>query len=336
MKNKIILATVVFFIVITVIFKGCTSKDAMENTDIAIAVEYNTHAASAFVAQEMELIPEDSTFNIYDTGMALASAFTRGEVDAGYICLVPALTAYANGGVQIKIIAGTHKYGYGLVSDISKVSEIKDLEKEGIKIACVREGGAVDVVLNKMIEVYDLDKEKILKNIVRMSPAKQIIALKSGKIDVVIIPEHFASIAENIKGYEMIIKSQDIWPNMQGSVLIVTDKLINENIEIVKYLYNVNIKAENYVNENPELAAEIVASKINVFKDEIEGLEGQNNDLEVDKELILKSMGNLIYTTDIDENEIQNVIDYLYSLGYINERFLASDIIFDIENIIGE
>jgi len=340
-KNKKKLIIICLVVIIMMILQGCTNKNStdevlLENSNITIAVEYNTHAAPAFIAQEMKWIPEDSTFNIYATGMALASAFTRGEVDAGYICLVPAITAYANGGVPIKIICGTHKYGYGIVSDLSKVSNAKDLEKEGVKIACVKEGGAADVLFNKMIEVYGLDKEKILKNVVRMNPSKQIIALKMGKVDVVVVPEHFASLAEKIQGCEMIVKSQEVWPDMQGSVLVVTDELINENLEMVKYLYETSIKAEDYISENLDLAAEIVTNKINIFNDEMEGLDGKNNDLIVDNELIFQSMNNLIYTINIDEKEVQNVIDFMYKLGYINKRFLASDIMFDVQKNLGE
>ena len=54
-----------------------------------------------------------------------------------------------NAGVPIKIVSGTHKYGYGLVVDPARVKTVKDLEQEGIRLGCVREGGAVDVLMHK-------------------------------------------------------------------------------------------------------------------------------------------------------------------------------------------
>ena len=45
------------------------------------------------------------------------------------------------------------------------------------------------------------------------------------------VPEHFASIVSEQKlGFRMLVKSQDVWPQMQGSVLIVTDKLLQKTL----------------------------------------------------------------------------------------------------------
>ncbi len=43
------------------------------------------------------------------TGMALASAMARGDIEVAYICLVPAINVYANAEVPLKIVAGTLK-----------------------------------------------------------------------------------------------------------------------------------------------------------------------------------------------------------------------------------
>ena len=65
------------------------------------------------------------------------------------MCLVPAINVYANAKVPIKIVAGTHKYGYGLVVDADKVRTLQDLERKDIRIECVKEGGTVDVLFHK-------------------------------------------------------------------------------------------------------------------------------------------------------------------------------------------
>ncbi len=65
---------------------------------------------------------------------------------------VTALTAYGNGKVPIRIVCGTHRYGYALVVDTARISKVEDLESDEIKIGCVREGGAADIFLNKLVE----------------------------------------------------------------------------------------------------------------------------------------------------------------------------------------
>ncbi len=66
---------------------------------------------------------------------------------------------------------------------------MNDLQKPDIRIGCVREGGAVDVFLHKMIDKYNLDESKILNNLRRMNPLKQVLAVKMGQLESAFLPE---------------------------------------------------------------------------------------------------------------------------------------------------
>jgi NitT/TauT family transport system substrate-binding protein len=89
---------------------GCGGKK--ESAPIGVAVEFNDHAAAAYIAQDKGWFEEEglnlSACESYVTGMARASALARGDIEVAYVCLVPAINAYANAGVPIKIVAGTH------------------------------------------------------------------------------------------------------------------------------------------------------------------------------------------------------------------------------------
>lgn len=300
---------------------------------INLAVEYNTHAACAFVAQENGQLAEEGSFDVYATGIALAGSLSKGEVDAAYICLVPAITAYANGNIPIKIVCGTHKYGYGLIVNSSKVLNLKDLEKEEIKIGCVKEGGTADVFLNKIIESEGLDKEKVMANVLRMNPSKQVMAIKTNQVDVIVVPEHYASMAAEEEGLEMIVKEEDVWPDMQGSVLVVTEDYLNDNFDEVKNLYKVTEQASQFINNHPKEAAEKVANRLNFFESSLEidmaKLSKDGEGFTVDNSMIEKSMSNLEYSTSIDKKMVQEIIDYVYKLGYIKDSFPAEDILLD-------
>jgi len=188
---------------------------------IKMAVEFNNHAAPAYVAQAKGWFEEEGiesvTYENYVTGMALAAAMARGDIQVAFICLVPAITAYANANVPIRIIAGTHKRGYGLVGDPRKIKAIEDLQGRNIRIGCVREGGATDVFLQRVIDRYGLDRASILPKIRRMNPPKQVLAVGLGQLDVAVLPEHHASMVEGF-GFKMILTGMDVWPSMQGSV----------------------------------------------------------------------------------------------------------------------
>ena len=233
-KISILLLIISLFLASISIVGECAPE---EKVPIGMAVEFMDHAACAYISQDKGWFEEEginfTSYESYVTGMALASALARGDIQVAYMCLVPAINVYANAKVPIKIVAETHKYGYGLVVNPEKIKSVKDLEKPGIRIGCVSEGGAVDVLLHKTIDKYNLDEKKILNNIQRMNPPKQVLAIKIGQLDAAFLPEQWATMAEDF-GFKMLLMSQEVWPEMQGSVLVVKDELIRDNPEVVK------------------------------------------------------------------------------------------------------
>jgi NitT/TauT family transport system substrate-binding protein len=296
-----------------------------------VAFEYTDHAASFYYAQGKALF-QGSGINIndvkvYASGVGVAAAFAKGGFDVSYMCLVPAIFTYANGGVPIKIIAGTHKNGYALVVNSAKINELSDLEKEGIKIANGPEGTSASFLQKLLIEKKGLDSGKIQANTVQMNAAKQLMALRNGKVDAIFVPEHFASLAASFPGMEMLVKSSDIWPDMQGSVLVVTEDLLKNRPEVVEKLKEINEQSIRLMKENPEDAAEIVAQVLNInqtmVKDETKSPEA---DLDVTPEIAAASMSNLKMTPDISVEEVQAIIDKMYELGYLIKTFKAEEI----------
>ena len=334
MKRLLVLLLAGLLLLTTI--TGCAEQ---EKEPIGMAVEFNAHSACAYISQDkgwfgeegLELAPYES----YATGMALASALARGDIEVAYICLVPAINAYANAGVPIKIVAGTHKYGYGLVVNPDKIKTINDLEKPDIRLGCIREGGATDVLMLKTIDKYNLDEDKILANVQRMDPSKQVLAIKMGQLDAAFLPEQWATMAEEF-GFGMLLTSQDIWPQMQGSVLVVKQELIDNHPEVVKKLVAVLQKATDWINGHPDEAAEIMARQLQITEGEIlsDAPEGVS-ELEITPQLLLKSMSRLEYTTSIDPAEVQATIDYIAALGYIKSSFNAADIL-DLRFLEGE
>jgi NitT/TauT family transport system substrate-binding protein len=306
-----------------------------------MAVEFMDHAACAYISRDKGWFEEAglklTTYESYVTGMELAAALARDEIQVAYICLVPAVNVYANGGVPIKIVAGTHKYGYGLVADPEKIKTVNDLENPGIRLGCVREGGAVDVLMHKTVDSYNLDEDKLLNDpqrpVQRMSPPQLVLAVKTGQLDAAFLPEQWATMAEEL-GFTMLLTSQEIWPDMPGSVLVVKQDLIDTHPEIVRKLVNVSQQATVWINEHPEEAAEVVARQMQAAGSQTSAA-GVTARLEITPEVMLRSMQRLEYTTEISPPVVQDVIDYIASLGYIKSSFSAADIL-DLSFMGGE
>ncbi|PJB57243.1 MAG: nitrate ABC transporter substrate-binding protein [Candidatus Infernicultor aquiphilus] len=327
MKNFFILLLIGFLILVS-LGEGA----AQEETPLGMAVEFMDHAACAYISQDKGWFKEEglnlTTYESYVTGMALAAALARGDIQVAYICLIPAINVYANAKVPIKIVAGTHKYGYGLVVNPDKVKIIQDLEKPDIRLGCVREGGAVDVLLHRTMDNYNLNKEKILNRIQRMDPVKQVLAIKMGQLDAAFLPEQWATMAEE-SGFKMLLMSQEVWPEMQGSVLVVKEELIKNHPDLVKKLVKVTKRATNWANQYREEAAEIMARQLQITKGSLFPINTaeEAGRLDITPEVLFRSMERLKYTTDINPEMVQETIDYLAKLGYIKSSFPAEDIL---------
>jgi NitT/TauT family transport system substrate-binding protein len=310
-------------------FIGCP---APKEESIGMAVEFMDHAACAYISQEKGWFEEEglnlTTYESHVTGMALASALARPaspSIEVAYVCLVPAINVYANGNVPVKIVAGTHRYGYGLVADPAKITTVEDLENPGVRLGCVREGGAVDMLMRRMIDSYDLDEDSILSNVQRMSPPNLVLAIKTGQLDAAFLPEQWATMAEEL-GFVMLLTSQDIWQDMQGSVLVVKQKLIDSHPDTVRKLVAVSQRATDWINEHPAEAAEIVAGQMQVAIYDTDAA-GVAAELEITPQVMQRSMERLEFTTEINPRIIQETIDYVASLGYIQSRFSATEIL---------
>jgi len=306
-----------------------------------MAVEFVDHAATAHIARNLGWFEAEglnvTAFDNYITGMALATALTKGDINAAYICLIPAITAYSNGKVPLKVVCGTHTYGYGLLVDPEKVKTVRDLEKPDIRLGCSREGSPLDCLLHKMIDKYQLDEGKILGNVLRMSPPEVLLALKMKQLDAGFVCEQFPTMGEEL-GLKELLMSKDIWPEMQGSVVIVTDDLLRDHPEIVGKLVKITQRGIQYIHEHPEDAATIVASELTVAGKEVLPLDiGEvAAGLEITPQVILRSLTTKMEcTTTIDPKIVQEEIDYLAELGYIKSSFSANDIL-DLRFLEGE
>ncbi len=295
MKKTILL----FFAVTLLLLSGCTQR----TTALNFAVEMNDHAAAAYVAKTKGDFEKYgikvTSFNQYATGMALAAALSRGDINVGYVCVVPAILAYARG-VPIKIITLTHEYGYELVTtkDINNINELN-----GKLIACPGEGSAANFIMKIAEEKYNV-KFKVL----RTKPLMEIEAMEKGSVKGAFIPEHYASILA-FKGFKILLKSQDIVPDMPGSCVVVKDNIIKDKPGTVENLVKLTKKETKFINTNKKEAASIVSKYLNCPAN-----------------TILYSMNNLVYTNKINENKIQYIIDNLAKFGYI-KKFNAKDII---------
>jgi NitT/TauT family transport system substrate-binding protein len=162
-----------------------------------------------------------------------------------------------------------------------------------------------------------------------MPPSKLLLSLTSGQIDAAFMPEQFPSMAE-AAGFRELVSARDLWPGMQGSVLVVTDSFLAAHPEAVEKLVAITRRGVAYINEQPESAARIVAEELNATGRDIfpMGVTGGQGALAVTPGVIEKSLGGkMVNTWRIDTEAVQQAIDYAARLGYIRKAFPAEKIL---------
>jgi NitT/TauT family transport system substrate-binding protein len=313
-------------------FFYCHPAIAEDPVKIRLAVEFVDHAACAHIAASKGWYQEAGldvqAFDSYATGMALSAALSRGGIDAAYMCLFPAINAYANGGVPLKIVAGTHHYGYGLIVNPEKIKNIRDLEAPGIRLGCTSEGSPPAALLHMLVEKFRLNPTVITRTR-RMAPPKLLLSLQSGRIDAAFMPEQFPTMGES-SGFRELISAADLWPGMQGSVLVVTRGFLEAHPDTVRKLVAITARGIRYINDHPVEAAQIVANELDVAGKEIlpVNLTGSLGQLSVTREIIQRSLTNKLENTQaVNQEAVQEAIDYAARIRNIKHSFSAEEIL---------
>lgn len=272
--------------------------------EVGIGVEFNTHATPVWIALHEELFNKYSIrlSNVlkFQTGLELAAALARGDLQAGWICLGPALVII-NKEIPIKIVAKVHNHGYALVVNPKKVEGLKDLEDR--VVYSPGKGSPAYLLLLKIEEVHHVKFEKAF-----MKPQALLSALLTDQIDAAALPEHRVSVAES-KGLKVLLRSQDVWPDMPGSYLVVKEDLVKEHPEIVSKLVEINNYGIELINKDLGHAAEVAAEALGI-----------------DKDVSKRSISMLKFNDTLDVDEIQKYIDFMHSYGII-KKLNASSII---------
>ncbi|MEM2910616.1 MAG: ABC transporter substrate-binding protein [Nitrososphaerota archaeon] len=326
MKKAIVLVAIIFILIISLSLTFMLGKStAKEYENVSVAVEFNNHAAAAYIAKHFDWFKENglniTTFNSYVTGVALANALARGDVDAAYVCLGPALIAYSKG-VDIVIVSGTHLYGYSVVTR-REITTPGDLD--GKKVGIVEAGSNTDIFFQMVVKKYDLKNIDVRRG----NPPLLTTLLWTGQVDAIVVPEHWATMASSKEGFHVLLRSQDVWSGMPGSVLIVKRELLEKRPEVVEKLVKITEKGVKFIEENKEQAAEIIVDELGKASPmgvELKLVEEVSKTLS--PSLMLDSMKNLNYTSELDSGAINQYIEFLYDLGYIENKI-------DVNKIVG-
>lgn len=198
----------------------------------------------------------------YVNGPAEMMAFASGELDAGYVGVVPALISKSKG-ADLVIIASANLEGSAIIAKPG-IKTIRDLNRK--KVGTPGAGTIQDFLLYMIERRFNISINRY-----ETAMASLPLAFEKGEIDAFIGWEPF--IAEvSAKGLgNVIYTSHDILPGHQCCVLYVSGKIFREHKDIAKKLIRIHLKAMKFINEQTEVAQQIFANStgtaMNVIQD---------------------------------------------------------------------
>lgn len=289
----------------------------MNNADdgkITIGYQPSDHDAALFVAEAQKQY-ENQGLEVetvqFKNGGDMLTAMASGDVDVGYLGLTPALAGIQNG-VPIKVVSGAQLEGSGiLVGTDSGINSVADLK--GKTVATLGEASIQHFLL-----AYALNQSGLSINDVDesgMKSAEMVTALRDGKVDAIFVPEPFVTtVVEN--GYGKLLEdSGDIISEHPCCAIVATDSFIQNHPDELKKIVEINTNATQYIQENPDAAAELLPDDI-VSNLSIEQV----------------SLSGLQFVSGLSDTYRQSVMDFMnkeVTLGVLKEKLTEDQIFYD-------
>ena len=237
-----------FLLICSLIVISSSSTLAQDNVSLKVGIMPAVDSAPILLAEKRGYFADegiDIEIDVYTNAVNRQSALQTGELDGAmtdYIALVNNI----NNGFPVKLTLGTDGVFPFLVRKGFKETEEIDI-------------GMMEVsVSNFLSEQFLSDKYKMNKVFIAAIPAR-LEMIKSGKLDMAIIPEPMASMGE-LAGLEKRVYENEYEYMPEG--MIFTKKALGEKEAAILGFHKAYNRAIKDVIEDEELARDILIEKL--------------------------------------------------------------------------
>lgn len=270
------------------------------------------HQLAFFVAVEKGFFADEGIefdYFVYENGVKEMDAFKAGAIDIGYLGMAPATLKRVKARVNITIVAGVNAEGSAIVVS-SNILDITDLE--GKNVAIPGFGTVQDILLRIALNRYELNYSKLAGGApTATGPWNMPKLLGDGSIDAYIAWEPYCAKAvqdQSINAH-ILVTSHDIWPEHPCCVIAVRTEFLEQNLELVKKVVHVHVKATRWLTNNFNEAANIA--------EKWTGLNG---------EVIKLAMENIVFLYQPSVAGVRGYLEYLIQFGYVDENAIPEGV----------
>ena len=291
---------------------GCGRKSGNVK-EVNIGYFPNVSHAPAMVGIEKELFSKELKevkVNVknFPNGSLFMDALSTGQIDIGYVGPGPVINRYLQGGDVVMLAAASQGENVLVVRKDIEFNSLKDLE--GKIVATPSTGCTHDLILRKMLKDAGLAVEENGGKVKRIAqkPATMIGLFQQKQIDAAVVSEPWASIMEEADVVKIVKDADEVpWEgNLPATVLVAHKNFLNENTELVQKFLDTNRQAIDFINDNKDEAVDIISVQIKEITNE-----------EIDRDIVLKSMGRIKFSARIDKKTMQEFADLSKELGFV-------------------
>jgi NitT/TauT family transport system substrate-binding protein len=201
----------------------------------------------------------------FDGYLASMEAFAAGQLDGNCQTLNDTIS-FAGSSVngQVAVLVNDNSAGNDKIIVTKDINKVEDLR--GKKVA-VEEGVVDDFLLTLALEEAGMSRDDV--EIVNLETGAAAAAFASGQTDAVGAFPPFWLTALKREGSKELISSKD-FPGAIPDLLVVSQKLIDEQPEQVQALVNTWFDIIDFMAKNPEKADEIMAKRADVTVEELQ------------------------------------------------------------------
>lgn len=260
----------------------------------------------------------------FSDGPLLQQAVAAGDLDVAYVGSPPVYHWFSRG-LESKILAQVN-FGQAAVIANSKsaINTIGDLR--GKKLAGVAKGSGMDVLLRGFVltEKGKLDPDRDV-SIINMPAPNMNAALEHNEVDAAFSWEPFVSQSLLRGTSKLILDVNKELPQYPWYVVISLPSTLKNRPEDVVKLLRAHLKAIAFLQTNPEEANQIIAQE---FK--LESIQAANGKTLKPEDIVQEARKRMGWSARLDSKDlqfIQRLMDYSFSLGFINRPLKVEQVV---------
>ncbi|NER19495.1 MAG: ABC transporter substrate-binding protein [Symploca sp. SIO1C2] len=220
------------------------------------------------IAKEAGLFAENGVnveLKWFDGYLESMQALGAGRLDANCQTLNDTISFAADAiHGEVAVLVNDNSAGNDKIIVAEDINSLEDLK--GKKVA-VEEGVVDDFLLTLALEEKGISRDEV--EIENLETGAAAAAFVSGKVDAVgAFPPHWLTALKR-EGSKELISSKD-FPGAIPDLLVVTQKLIDEQPEQVEALVNTWFATLDFIEKNPDKADEIMAKRADVSVEEFQ------------------------------------------------------------------